>query len=265
MLWIDGSGRVLPIRAGSALALGVVPASCVAVASKPDGAVAVTTLTSDFQKFSPFTVLEEGTEQQGQEGDVMGGATDPGSFLPPHVRSTPGAAAASAPPRPGANGAGPLDYGPYYVPAAEYYSSLAKEHSLESQDSSTLSSPPSDGLAPPGAPEPTGGAAPDSLFQFSIGKILEDEGVTGAPGGQGTDCELPAFYEGVTYPEGPATNRGPPSPLQIHPPDLPDAENTPADQRRIRRSVCQSDLMKFIANKITIDQIRLNEKVLFSP
>ncbi|XP_076023829.1 fas-activated serine/threonine kinase [Genypterus blacodes] len=231
VLWIDGSGRVLPIRA-----LGVVPAPCVAVASKPDGSVAVATLTSDFQKFSPFTVLEEGAETQGQEGHVMGGATDPSSFLPPHIHA-PRAAAASALPRLGANGTGPLDYGPYYVPA-EYYSSLAKEHSLESQDSSTLSSPPSDGLAPPRAQEPTGGTAPDALFQFSIGKILEDEGVAGVPGGQETECELPAFYEGVTYSEGPAgADRGPASPLQIQPPDLPEAENTPADQRRIRRVI----------------------------
>lgn len=237
VLWMDGSGRVLPIQSGAGLALSIVPPSCVAVASKPaDGGVTVATLTSDFQKFSPFPVLEEGTEQQCQGGEVMGGTTEPGSFLPHHIRGTPGAAAPSAPPRPGTNGGGPLDYGPYYVPA-EYYSSLAKEHSLESQDSSTLSSPPSDGLGPPGAPGPSVATAPDSLFQFSIGKILEDEGVTGAPAGQGTDCELPAFYEGMTYDEGPGSDRGPPSPLQIHPPDLPGAENMPADQRQLRRVI----------------------------
>uniref|UniRef100_A0A3B4TT89 Fas-activated serine/threonine kinase n=1 Tax=Seriola dumerili TaxID=41447 RepID=A0A3B4TT89_SERDU len=186
VLWMDGSGRVLPIRTAAGLALSIVPPSCVGVATKPgDGAVAV--VTSEFQRFSPFAALEEGGEQPCQVG----------------------------PPRPGTNG-GPLDYGPYYIPAAEYYSSLPKEHSLESQDSSTLSSPPSDGLAPPGAQGPAGAAAPDSLFQFSIGKILEDEGGTGAPGGQGTDCELPGFYDGVTYPEGSGADRGPPSPSCLH-------------------------------------------------
>ncbi len=229
---MDSSGRVLPIRTGAGLALSIVSPSCVTVASKPaDGAVAV--VTSEFQKFSPFAPLEEGTEQPCQVGEAMGGAMEPRSFLPHHIRSTPGATAPSGPPRPGTNG-GPLDYGPYYVPAAEYYSGLAKEHSLESQDSSTLSSPPSDGLAQPGAQGPAGATAPDSLFQFSIGKILEDEGGVGV---QGTDCELPGFYEGVTYSEESGADRGPPSPPQLHPPDRPTADNPPTDQRQIRRSV----------------------------
>ncbi|XP_059201387.1 fas-activated serine/threonine kinase [Centropristis striata] len=226
VLWIDGSGRVLPIRTGSSLALGIVPPSCVTVATKPADA-AVAAVTSEFQKFSPFVGLEEGGEQLGQGAEAGGGAMEPRSFLPHHTRSTPGA----TPPRPGTNG-GP--YGTYFVPAAEYYSSLAKEHSLESQDSSTLSSPPSDGLAPPGAQGPAGAAAPDSLFQFSIGKILEDE--AGGPGGSGTDCELPGFYEDVTYSEGSGADRGPPSP-PLHPPDRTDADSTAADQRQIRRVI----------------------------
>uniref|UniRef100_A0A3B5B1R8 Fas activated serine/threonine kinase n=1 Tax=Stegastes partitus TaxID=144197 RepID=A0A3B5B1R8_9TELE len=42
VLWMDSSGRVLPIRTGAGLALSIVPSSCVAVASKPaEGAVAV--------------------------------------------------------------------------------------------------------------------------------------------------------------------------------------------------------------------------------
>ncbi|XP_047197870.1 fas-activated serine/threonine kinase [Hippoglossus stenolepis] len=234
VLWMDGSGRVLPIRPGAALSLSVVPASCVAMASKPaDGSVAV--VTSEFQRFSPFAVLEEGGEQQCHVGEAMGGAMEPISFLPHHIRSTTGAALSSGAPRP-TNG-GPLDYGPYFVPAAEYYSSLAKEHSLESQDSSTLSSPPSDGQAPPGAPEPVEATAPDSLFQFSIGKILEDEGGTGAPESQGTDCALPGFYEGVTYSEVSVADRGPSSPPQLHPPDQPELDNPPTDQRPIRRLI----------------------------
>lgn len=231
LLWMDSSGRVLPIRNGPGL--NIVPPSCVAVASKPapaDGAVAV--VTSEFQKFSPFAPLEDGAEQTCQAGEAVGGAAEPRTFLPHHIRSAPGTVVATALPRPGANG-GPLDYGPYFVPAAaaaEYYSGLAKEHSLESQDSSTLSSPPSDGLAPPSAPGPAGPAPPDSLFQFSIGKILEDEGA-GPAGGQGADCELPGFYEGVTYGEG--SDRGRASPQQ----DQTDTDTAPAEQRPIRRVI----------------------------
>ncbi|KAE8277440.1 Fas-activated serine/threonine kinase [Larimichthys crocea] len=226
VLWMDGSGRVLPIRTGAALSVGVAPPPpCIAVTSKPaDSGVAA--VTSEFQKFSPFAALDDGAEQP--VGEAMGG-----SFLAPHIRGTAGSVAASGPPRPGANG-GPLDYGPYFVPAAEFYSGLAKEHSLESQDSSTLSSPPSDGLTQAGVPGPAGPTAPDSLFQFSIGKILEDEGGARV---QGTDCELPGFYEGVTYSDGSSTDRGPPSPPHLHPPNRPDPESPPTEPRQIRRVI----------------------------
>lgn len=234
VLWMDSSGRVLPIRTGSGLAISIVPPSCVAVTTKPsDGTVAV--VTSEFQKFSPFAALEEGSEPPCQVGEAMGGPAEPRPFLPHHVRGTAGAVASSGPPRPPGTNGGPLDYGAYYVPAAEFYSGLAKEHSLESQDSSTLSSPPSDGLAQPGAPGPAG-AASDSLFQFSIGKILEDEGAAGA---QRTDRDLPPFYEAVTYSDGPGADRGPPSPPppQLHPPGRADADGPPTDQRKIRRVI----------------------------
>ncbi|XP_068565361.1 fas-activated serine/threonine kinase-like [Cebidichthys violaceus] len=185
VLWMDSSGRVLPIRTGA----GLVPPSCVAVATSKSADEAVTVVTAEFQKFSPFAVLE------GEELCQVGGAIETRSFLPHH--ST----------RPMGTNGGP--YGSYYVPTAEYYSGLVKDQSLESQDSSTLSSPPSDGVQ-----GPAGSTAPDSLFQFSIGKILEDEG--------------------VTYSEGP--ERGPPSP-QLHPPDTPDTDNPPTDQRQIRRVI----------------------------
>lgn len=218
---MDSSGRVLPIRSGVGLTL--VPPSCVAVTSKP-GDVAVTAVTAEFQKFSPFGVLEEDAEQP------MGGSMEPRSFLTQQIRSSPGTAAPPGSLRPGTNG-GPLDYGPYYVSASEYYSGLPKEHSPESQDSSTLSSPPSDSLAQPGAKGPAGPPAPDSLFQFSIGKILEDDGRTG---GQATDCKLPGFYKGVPYSEGSGADREPPS-TQLHTPSRPDADSPPTDQRQIRR------------------------------
>ncbi|XP_065809511.1 fas-activated serine/threonine kinase [Labrus bergylta] len=235
VLWIDSSGRVLPIRTGAGLSLTVVPPSCVAVAAKPaDGSVAI--MTSEFQKFSPFAALVEGAEQPGQGGEAMGVNIESRSFLPHHIRSTTGATAAPGPQRLGSNG-GSLDYGPYYGPPAEFYSGLPKEHSLESQDSSTLSSPPSDSLAQPGAPGPAGAPAPDSLFQFSIGKILEDKGGAGTQGGKGIDCELPGFYEGATYPEGPGADREPPSPPQLQPPERTESDDPPTEQRAIRRVI----------------------------
>ncbi|XP_041658756.1 fas-activated serine/threonine kinase [Cheilinus undulatus] len=235
LLWMDSSGRVLPIRSGAGLSLSIIPPSCIAVASKPaDGSVAM--VTSEFQKFSPFAALVEGAEPPGQCGEPMGVAIEPRSFLPHHIRNTAGAPVPSGPQRPGTNG-GPLDYGPYYGPPAEFYTGLPKEHSLESQDSSTLSSPPSDSLTQPGAPGPAGAPAPDSLFQFSIGKILEDEGGAGTPGGKGSDCELPGFYEGAAYADGPGADREPPSPPQLQPPDRVEGDDAPTEQRAVRRVI----------------------------
>lgn len=225
LLWMDSSGRVLPIRTSTTLALTMVPPS------KPaDGAIAA--VTSEFQKFSPFVTLEEGAEPACQVGEAI----ESRPFLP-HIRSTGGSTAPAGPPRPGPSaGAGPLDYGAYYVPAAEFYSTLAKEHSLESQDSSTLSSPPSDSLAPPGGPGPAGAPPPDSLFQFSIGKILEDEG---GPGEQGPDCELSGFYDGVTYSsDASGPERGAATPPQLQQPSRAEADAPPpAEARQLRRWV----------------------------
>lgn len=225
LLWMDSSGRVLPLKPGAGGAVAP-PSSCVAVTSKPaDGSVAV--LTSDFQKFSPFTVLEEGSEQPCQEN--VGVPMESRTFLPHHHIRSP---AAATPLRTGTNGS-PLDYGTYY-PGSEFYSGLPKEHSLESQDSSTLSSPPSESVAQPGTKGPAGAPAPDSLFQFSIGKILEDEGGAGS---QATDCQIPGFYEGVSFTEGSGADREPSSPSQPRPSSRPDAESSSSDHRQIRRCV----------------------------
>ncbi|XP_028450204.1 fas-activated serine/threonine kinase [Perca flavescens] len=220
VLLMDSSGRVLPVRT-----TGAPPPSsslsCVAVATNKPADAAVAAVTSEFQKFSPFAAPEEVLEPSssvggGQAGVAMG---TPRSFLPHGVRG-------GLPRHGGANG-GP--YGAYYPPAAEFCSGLAKEHSVESQDSSTLSSPPSDGLQ--GPPGPNATAAPDAIFQFSIRKILEDEG--GPPGGAGVD-----YYEGMAYSEGPGANRGAPSP-QLHPPDRADAPDNPPTEPRagIRRLI----------------------------
>ncbi|KAK5860523.1 hypothetical protein PBY51_021992 [Eleginops maclovinus] len=184
LLLIGPSGRVLPVRPG------------VAMASLPADSVSV--VTSEFQKFSPFAASEEGEEPLGRGG----GATEPRSFLPP---------------RPPGSNEGP--YGSYRAPGPEFYC-LNKELS-ESQDSSTLSSPPSDSLCPP-AQIPTVHPPPDAFFQFSIGKILEDEG--GDLRGPETDCQ--GFYcEGES-----------PSPTLL-PPDRPDPDTEPRHVRRVVLSV----------------------------
>ncbi|XP_066537707.1 fas-activated serine/threonine kinase [Hoplias malabaricus] len=226
LLWIDHAGRVLPIRAGSgAVLLRVDSSPCAVVNSKsPDGSNAVTALTSDFQRFSPFSPpLEEGVDKQpGQDS----------AFLPPHLRPP-------VPPgqRVGANGTVPIDYNPYYT-TSDYYSTLAKEHSLESQDSSTLSSP-SDCLAQAGSTLPGAAAPQDSLFQFSIGKILEDEGGASIPAGAnpGPDCEITPFYEAVTY-EGGESDVVPTAPLQLHTTDPSETERTAGEHvKRVIMSV----------------------------
>nr|XP_015209852.1 PREDICTED: fas-activated serine/threonine kinase-like [Lepisosteus oculatus] len=218
LLWIDSTGSVLPIKSGGggAVSMGTSCTPTVSVAPKPpEGQSSVATLTSDFQKFSPFSPLEDGTEKRGAEDLVSTEA----AFLSHRMRPQPPPAPAAQ--RGGPNGGNPLDYNPYY-PTSDYYASLAKEQSLESQDSSTLSSP-SDCLAQAGAPGAggTGGTecssvlSSTSLFQFPIGKILDDEGTVGgvAPG---PDCDLPTFYEGVSYPEGGEGAVVPSSPLQLH-------------------------------------------------
>lgn len=227
LLWIDSTGRVLPIRTPAAsLTAGSTP--CVVLNLKsPEGSASVAALTTDFQKFSPFAPsLEEGGNKRAGEEPV---------FLSAHIR--PSAATAGVP-RVGRNGTVPLDYNPYYT-TSDYYSTLAKEHSLESQDSSTLSSP-SDCLTQAGPSFPGTVTPQDSLFQFSIGKILEDEGGATITAGAnpGTDCEITTFYEGVSYPEGGESDVVASSPLQLHSTDNPEAERTTGEQmKRVIMSV----------------------------
>ncbi|KAK1786679.1 hypothetical protein P4O66_016996 [Electrophorus voltai] len=225
LLWLDRTGRVLPIRAGAPVVpLRVDSPPCTVTNPKsPEGSSSVTALTSDFQTFSPFSPsLKETASKQ---------AGDDTPFLPTHVRQP-----APAAQRLGANGTVPLDYNVYYT-TSDYYAPLAKEHSLESQDSSTLSSP-SDCLVQ-GGPAVAGTATPhDSLFQFSIGKILEDEGgVSMAAGGDpGPVCEIVPFYEGVTY-EGDGGTVSTPVP-QMHPAEPPDMDRTGGEHvKRVIMSV----------------------------
>lgn len=224
LLWIDSTGRVLPIRTGTPAALlaaGSTP--CVVLNLKsPDGSGSVAALTTDFHKFSPFAPsLEEGADKRvGEES----------AFLSAHIRP-PATAAGSQ--RVGPNGSVSLDYNPYYT-SSDYYSTLAKEHSLESQDSSTLSSP-SDCLTQTGPSVPGTVAPQDSLFQFSIGKILEDEGGAATGANPVPDCEITTFYESVSYPEGGESDVVAGSPLQLHNPDNPEADRTTGEQ--VKRSV----------------------------
>ncbi len=227
LLWIDSTGRVLPIRTGTpAASLAAGPTACVVLNLKsPEGPGSVTALTTDFQKFSPFAPsLEEGADKR---------AGDESTFLSAHMRPPAAAAGGGGSQRVGPNGTVPLDYNPYYT-TSDYYSTLAKEHSLESQDSSTLSSP-SDCLTQTGPSVPGTVAPQDSLFQFSIGKILEDEGGAATGANQGSDCEIATFYEGVSYPESGESDVVAASPLQLHNPDNPEADRTTGEQ--VKRSV----------------------------
>ncbi|KAJ3596494.1 hypothetical protein NHX12_002901 [Muraenolepis orangiensis] len=97
---------------------------------------------------------------------------------------------------------GPAEYSCYYPP---------RDPSLGSQDSSTLSSQPSEDLAPP---LPSGAPAPDSsLFRFSIGQILGEESDRRAvpPAQEG-------FYEGVAYSQSSAqrSDEDHGDPMSIH-------------------------------------------------
>ncbi|XP_015136510.2 fas-activated serine/threonine kinase [Gallus gallus] len=147
LLWINRSGTVLP--------LSRVPAASKAPPAAPPAAISlrssVLALTSDLQDFAPFAPETPGSPPASRRENNLAGR-----FL------------STLCPAPG---------GPCYQPPSDYYCALSKESSLESQGSSTLSSP-SECLSaqPAGTPDcsPRGSSAA-TLFQFPIGKILEEE------------------------------------------------------------------------------------------
>ncbi|KAK6491052.1 FAST kinase domain-containing protein 3 [Huso huso] len=237
LLWINSSGSVLQIKGNSGAVSGATPTglSLGSGASKaPDPQTAVSVLTSDFHKFSPFSSpLEDGHEKCGGEDLVPEVA-----FLSHHMR----------PPPPGGTlgQRGGAEYNPYYQLPSDYYSSLTKEQSLESQDSSTLSSP-SDCLAQAGGlAECSPCLSSTSLFQFPIGKILEEEVAAGQ------ERELPSFYESMPYSdggEGASGEKGameilsPASPLQLHSPGGRQADKE-------RRAVEQQDEVRRVVMSV---------------
>ncbi|XP_067887142.1 fas-activated serine/threonine kinase [Heterodontus francisci] len=204
LLWINGSGTVLHINgtihsAGTPLCPSVPnskptenPAS---LHAQPD----IPSLTSDFQKFSPF-VNDEGTPKEKRDGDLTAEVDFLTRIRPPGSSGRSSTASILT--------GSTVEYNAYYAPS-NYYSSLTKEQSLESQESSTLSSP-SDCLNQ--VPNTTGCSpvmGSSSLFQFPIGKILDEETET-TPQNQEhnlfrVEQSAPNFYASPHYPESQGT------------------------------------------------------------
>ncbi|XP_053914386.1 fas-activated serine/threonine kinase [Cuculus canorus] len=145
LLWINRSGTVLP--------LSRIPMASKAPSSHPTTSSAtvslrssVLALTSDLQDFAPFAPETPSSPVGSRENNLAG------RFLPTLC------------PAPG---------GPCFQPPADYYCIPSKEASLESQGSSTLSSP-SECLSAQPASTPDGSSSA-TLFQFPIGKILEEQ------------------------------------------------------------------------------------------
>uniref|UniRef100_A0A8C8S9L8 Fas activated serine/threonine kinase n=1 Tax=Pelusios castaneus TaxID=367368 RepID=A0A8C8S9L8_9SAUR len=162
LLWINPLGTVLP--------LAHVPAAYKVTSARPGVPPAasclqssVLALTSDLQNFTPFAPEMASSPEGPRESDLAG------HFLPTLC---------------------PAPRGPCYQPPPDYYCSLSKEHSLESQGSSTLSSP-SECLATQPASSPDcspRGASTAALFQFPISKILEDGEAAASCLGPDHDC-----------------------------------------------------------------------------
>ncbi|XP_060679943.1 fas-activated serine/threonine kinase isoform X3 [Hemiscyllium ocellatum] len=200
LLWINGSGTVLHINgtihsAGTSLCPSGSNSKPTENAASIHGQPDIPSLTSDFQKFSPFG-HDEVVAKEKRDGDL----TAEVDFL---TRTQPAVSS-------GRSGSASvltnstIEYNTYYPPS-NYYTSLTKEQSLESQDSSTLSSP-SDCLNQ--VPNTTGCSpviGSSSLFQFPIEKILDEQTETPSQNQEHnlfrTEQTTPNFYDSPHYPE----------------------------------------------------------------
>ncbi|XP_077413785.1 fas-activated serine/threonine kinase [Vanacampus margaritifer] len=165
ILRMDSSGRVLPMQSSGAARVDSARADSAQADSAPQEVDDIGDLSSS------LAALDAGARE---EADATGTTMEAGSFLPQPAYGA-GLRDAGAPSDPG-----PL----YYPPVAEY-------RSLESQDSSTLSSPPSNGDATPAAVVPA-----NARFPFPAGTMLEDEVSAGSPADQGTSGDGAATEEG---------------------------------------------------------------------
>lgn len=241
LLWINGSGNVLHINgttpsAGTPLCPSIPTSKSTEKPGAPHANADISSLTADFQTFSPFCHNDVAVKEK-REGE-RGADVD---FLSRARPAAGGTVSSAAPILPGTT----MEYNSYYPPAS-YYNSLTKEQSLESQESSTLSSP-SDCL---NQPPSTTGCSPiigsSSLFQFPIGKILDEESDT-PPQNQEhnlfrTEQPTPSFYDSPHYPETPGrVGQGElvspvPPPLQLSSPLLTDKERC-RDSDQVNRIV----------------------------
>ncbi|XP_065687433.1 fas-activated serine/threonine kinase [Patagioenas fasciata] len=179
LLWINRSGTVLPLSRVPAAAK--VPLAHAAAPSAAALRSSVLALTSDLQDFAPFAA--EAPSSPRESGLA-------GRFLPALC------------PAPG---------GPCYQPPSDYYCGLGKEPALESQGS------PAEGLpAPAGTPDCSPRCSSTAtLFQFPIGKILEEEEEEKAPG-----HDPKCFQGGQAVLEEPG-ERSPPTSEAAGPPPSP--------------------------------------------
>lgn len=193
---VSGKGNGIPLCCS-------VPNSLPKLAENTSGDVhtSVASLTSDFKKFSPFS-----NENFGAEGQEKGGEEKLEVNFLSHRHSSSGTVGLGNTGAPLSNAS--VDYNPYYS-SSDYYSTLAKDHSLESQESSTLSSPSDCLTQTANATECSPVMTSASLFHFPIRKILsEDPKGAGRPQTVVQDhslfnCEKPvhSFYSRTPYSE----------------------------------------------------------------
>lgn len=181
LLWINRSGTVLPLSRVPAASRAPPATSLVTMSLRSS----VLALTSDLQDFAPFA------------------AEAPSSPPGPRESSRAGRFVPALCPAPG---------GPCFQPPSDYYCGLSKEPSLGSPGSSTLSSP-SECLSapPPGTPDCSPRTSAASLFQFPIGKILEEEEeAAGCPGQEHSCFQGEQAQEQAEERSPPASEDGPP-------------------------------------------------------